>query len=142
MADLSITTTQVVPTTDRSKIKTGKAGEAITIGQTVYKKAADGLIYKAINTSTAAADCLGIAISSAVAANQEVSWQQGGTIVLGAGASITAGAIYVLTDTAGGISLETDSDTGDYMTYIGTGDASAGIVMPSKGPHASGVAHA
>ena len=142
MADIAITTTQVVPTTDRTQIFSGKCGEAITIGQVVYKKAADNKLWKAIDTSAAAAAAVGIAISSSVAAEQDVSYQKGGTITLGATASITAGAVYVLTDTAGGISLEAERNTGDYMTYIGVGNASNAIVMPTKGPHATGVAHA
>ena len=142
MADITVTATQVVPTTDRTQIFSGKCGEAVTIGMPVYKKAADGKLYKAINTSSAAAAAVGIAISSSVAAEQDVSYQRGGTITLGAGATITAGAIYVVTDTAGGISLEADRNTGDYMTILGVGNASNGLVMPTKGPFAAGLAHA
>jgi hypothetical protein len=142
MADITVTTTQVVPTDDRTMIFSSKCGEAITIGQVVYKKAADNKLWKAISTTAATAAAVGIAISSSVAADQDVSYQKGGTITLGAGASITAGAVYVVTDTAGGISLEVDRGTGDYMTILGVANASNGLVMPTKGPFAAGLAHA
>lgn len=142
MADIAITTTEVVPSTTSGDIQHGVAGEAITIGHSVYRKASDSKIYKAVDTSAAAAACLGIATSTVVAANQNISFQHSGTITIGASASITAGAIYVVTDTAGGISVESERGAGDYMTIIGIGNASNGIVIPSSGPFASGVAHA
>jgi hypothetical protein len=140
MADLSITAAEVVP--DTAQIKTGIAGEAITVGMSVYKKASDGKLYKAIDTSAAAAAAVGIASSSCSAANQSITYQKSGTIVLGASASVAQGAVYVVSGTAGGIAPEADAGAGNYLTILGVGDASDGIVMPTNGPHASGVAHA
>lgn len=143
MADLSVTASQVVASTTTSDIEHGTSGEAITIGQSVYKKASDGKIYKAdANASSATATAIGIAISTASAANQGMSWQKSGTITIGAAASITAGATYYVSATAGGIAPEADLATGHYVTFLGVGNSSNGIVMPTSGPHVSGVTHA
>jgi len=142
MADLSITTTQIIPTSDRTKISHGKCGEAITAGQSIYLKASDGKYWKADCDAAASAQCRGIAIASTLAANQEVTLQTGGTITIGAGASITAGVVYVVSGTAGGIAPEGDMTTDDYMCILGVGNGSDGIVMPENGPFYSGVQHA
>lgn len=143
MADLSITASQVVQSSTTSDIEHGTAGEAITVGQSVYKKASDGKIYKAdADNSSATAAAIGIAVSGADAASQSVSWQKTGTITIGAAAAITAGATYYVSDTAGGIKPEADLTTGDYVTMLGVGNGSNGIVMPNAGPFASGVDHA
>ena len=139
MADLTPTTSQIVP--DTTQLDSGVCGEAITAGMTIYKKS-DGKIWKAIDTSAAAAASKGIAVASTFAANQGISWQKSGTIVMGAAASITAGAVYGVTDTAGGISLISERATGDFITIVGVGDASNGIVMPTGGPFASAIASA
>lgn len=145
MADLSITTTQVIATTTNrgTHILHGTAGEAITQGQSVYLKSTDNKLYKAdADDSAATAAAVGIAVSAAGVANQQVSYQKSGTIVIGAAASITAGETYFVSDTAGGIKPAADLGAGDYVTYLGVGDASNGIVMPDAGPVASGTAHA
>lgn len=143
MADLSITASQIVQSTTTSHIEHGVAGEAITAGQPVYKLASDGKMYKAdANASAASAAALGIATCNANAAGVAISWQKAGTITIGAAASITAGAIYFVSATAGGICPEADLTTGHYVTFLGVGTSSNGIAMPTQGPVVSGVAHA
>lgn len=143
MADLVITTSQMVQSATTSDIEHGVAGEAITAGQTVYKKASDGKMYKAdANASSATAECKGIATCDANAAGVAVSWQKSGTLTIGAAASITAGATYFVSATAGGICPEADLTTGHYVTYLGVGNSANGIVMPPLGPVISGVSHA
>lgn len=143
MADLSITSSQVVATSDATKITEGKSGAAITIGQSVYYDTSTTSWKLAQADGTAAeAECKGIAVSEATAANQRVSVQQGGTITLGAAASMTAGAAYYLSETAGGIAPEADITASSYLTFMGIANGSDQLVMPSGGPVASGVAHA
>lgn len=143
MADLVITTSQIVQSTTSSDIEFGVAGEAITAGQPVYKKASDGKMYKAdANASADTAAAKGIATCDANAAGVAIAWQKSGTITIGAAASITAGATYWVSATAGGICPEADLTTGHYATFLGVGNASNAIVMPTQGPVVSGVAHA
>lgn len=141
MADLSITTTQLVQTSDRTKIKHGICGETITAGDVVYLKSSDNKIWRADADASASAAALGIACATTTAANMEVTYQQGGTITIGAAASITAGAIYCVSTNVGKIAPEADLTTADYVTVIGVGNGSNQIVMPNTGPFASGVSH-
>ncbi len=131
MADLSITASQVVPAGNPN---TYSAGAAITAGQTVYVSGGTAYLADCDNTSTTAG-MRGIAVCSA-ASGQKVVVQSSGTIVIGAAASITEGTVFVLSDTAGGIKPVADLASGDYVTYIGVGDDSNGIVLNI---HASGV---
>jgi len=59
MADLSQTTANVRKDTSKGT-KTAMAGEAIDAGMPIYEKAADGKMYKCINSTAAAAACDGI----------------------------------------------------------------------------------
>jgi hypothetical protein len=141
MADLSITEAEVVPTTNTNLIKYGKAASAIAVGAVVYKLANGTIgLADADNTSTTATAC-GIAISAAEAANQRVAYQTGGTLTVGASASIGQGTPYFLSGTAGSMCPDADLAEDDYCTYIGFGGASNTLVMPNDGPHASGVQH-
>lgn len=142
MADLTITEAQVIPTTDKSKLRTYVAGAEISPGEAVYLKSSDGKVYPAIDTSAAAAAAIGIAVSSAEVAEQGLVVQCGGTITLGAGASVTAGMILVVGAAAGGMSPIADLTTGEYVTVMGVCNGSNQLVMPNKGPFASAVAHA
>ena len=142
MADLSITASEVVQSTSSNDISHGTSGQAVAIGDSVYKKAADGKIWNADADAAASAAAVGIAISTASAADQGISYQFSGTLTVGATASVTAGATYWVSTNVGKIAVEGDLTTGDYVTYLGTANASDQIVMPSGGPVASGVAHA
>lgn len=139
MADLSITATQVDAGAD-AIFGEGPAGEAITHGESVYKKESDGKIYKAdADASEEAARAVGIAVSESVGAKGRIIFQKSGTFQPGAGASVTQGEIYYVSDTAGGIKPDADLGSGDYVTLLGVGDSSGNIVMPPGGPFASGV---
>lgn len=141
MPDLSITTSEIVPTSDRTKISHGKCGEAITAGEPIYLKSSDGKYWKADCDTAAEAASKGVAIASTLAAEQEIVFQTGGTITLGSSATVLQGTIYVVSGTAGGIAPESDMATGDYMTILGVGNGSDGITMPEAGPFVSGVTH-
>ena len=130
MADLTITTTQVLP--DTSGVRTMEtAGEALTQGQAVYIKAADGFAWTSQCDGTAAeAAAVGIVLTGAGAANQPVVIQRTGTVVLGAGAAPTEGEVYCVSDTAGNIAPDADIATATwYRTILGTGDGTNGIVL-------------
>lgn len=128
MADLSITAAQVLPGTG-AKYFDGTAGATITAGDLCYYDTSAGTVKLAdANDSATTATVAGIALNGA-SAGQPVKLQTAGTITIGAGASITAGEIYVASATAGGICPEGDLAAGHYVSMIGVGDASDGIVM-------------
>lgn len=103
MSDVSITAGSVVPGSD-AQIKYGVAAAAITAGQAVYLSSQPATYNLAdCNSATAAVRvCAGIALNSA-GTGQPVAVIYGGTYT--AGGTLTAGKIYVLTDTPGGIAL-------------------------------------
>lgn len=119
MADLTITTTSVVPG-GGSVQKPGVAGVAITAGQAVYLDSATGTLKLAdCNSATAAARSpYGIALNGA-AAGQPVTVHQSGPITIGA--TVAAGVTYFLSGTPGGIRPAADNTTGDYVSIIGIG---------------------
>lgn len=119
MADISITATSVVPGTGAQINKERVAGETITAGMPVYRKASDDRWWKSQTDGTSAeADALGIALHAA-SAGQPLAVQTGGQITIGA--TIAAGVFYYVSNTAGGICPVADLGTADYVTVIGYG---------------------
>jgi len=94
----------------------GVSGEALTVGQAVYK-AADGKFYKAQSDGDATqAGTLGggIVTSSTSGADQNVRVSKKGAIVsLGVGG---LGAVYEVSATAGGLCPTADNTTGKFGT--------------------------
>lgn len=126
MADLSITAADMIPASGAS-LGNGTAGATITQGQAVYLDASTGTIKLAdANLSAAAAAAVGISVSSAVA-GQPVVYQRGGD--LGFGAILTAGKIYVLSATAGGIAPAADLASGWKTTILGVATTTSNLAM-------------
>lgn len=116
-ADLSVTAASVVPGTG-AVLSTGTAGEALTAGQALYLKAADHKWYKAdCNSATAEVRVAKAFAITGSAAGQPVVVQTSGQITIGA--TMTAGVVYYLSGTAGGIRPVADNTTGDYPQVLG-----------------------
>lgn len=133
MANLTITAANVLSTGTGNTV-TVIAAVAITQGQAVYIDAATGYAKLAITTSEATAKVVGIAVNAA-AAGQYVTYQKVGPITIGA--TTAAGTAYYVSDTAGGICLESDLGTGDFVSLIGFGISATQIYI---NPQRSGVA--
>ena len=117
MADLSITAAQV-RCQSVDQLKSALAGEAITAGEPLYRVGSTVYLADANDTEVKARVC-GIAVHDA-ALGQVVAYQEAGDIVLGAGAAMTVGVVYVLATTAGGICPLVDIATSDdYLTILG-----------------------
>ncbi len=114
-ADLTQTAASVVPGSGAVHAN-GVPGEAFSAGMPVYIKAADGLLYKALNTTAAAASCVGIAEATGVV-GQRTFYQIGGQMNLGA--TLTVGETYVVSATAGKIAPIGDLASTNYVTYLG-----------------------
>lgn len=127
MADLTITTAQVLPDTLGS-IEDGIAGEAIDAGESIYKKSDDGKWYLTDADALATAATPAVAVNSA-AAGQKVSAQKSGSPTIGAGAAPAVGQLYVASTTAGGIAPYADLASGDYVAIIGVGASGNKIKM-------------
>lgn len=116
MAALTITAANVIPGAGKV-IKSDIAGETITQGMAIYKKASDGKMYKCdANASAEAANASGISVSSALV-NQPIQYQNAGKLAFGA--ILTVGVWYVAGATvAGDINPSTDLASGWYSTLL------------------------
>jgi hypothetical protein len=103
----------------------GIAGEAITAGQTVYKKTLDGFFWKADADATAVGanaeidNVYGISLTNS-AAGQPITVQKSGDIICGG--TVVPGTMYVQSGTAGcftAIANLTTANLGDYVITIG-----------------------
>jgi hypothetical protein len=116
MAAISVTAGNVIPGAD-ARTLWGVAGETITAGQSLYIASATGLLMKADDTTAAKAACVGIALVGA-SLNQPCQYQTKGLITIGA--AVIVATTYVVGDSAGSISPDTDvATTGEFKTIIG-----------------------
>lgn len=132
MSDLSITAASVVKSTD-AVLEQGYAGETITAGQPVYRDESTKLYKKADNNSATAAAKIarGIALNGG-AVNQPIMIQKGGDITIGA--TLTAGARYYLSATAGGISPEADLGAGQGVCLLGLAKSTTVLTIDIQAP--------
>lgn len=128
MADLVITDTAVIAATG-SDILEATAGATITAGQTIYLDSSDSNSAKLADAdaSSATAACVGIALNGA-SDGQPVKYITYGNLTLNA--VLTAGVIYVLSGTAGGIAPSADLGSGDNVVILGC--ASSTTVLKVK----------
>ena len=134
MADLTQTAANVRQTAT-TKVTQVTAGETISPGMPLYKLAADGEYYKAIDTSAVAAACVAISLGYADDGDP-VSVATGGSIDLGA--TLTIGETYYVS-AAGAIQPCADVGSGDFVTVLGIATTAALFAMNIQ---ASGVARA
>ena len=136
MADLTITSANVGVADANVRTQTVQAAEAITRGQPVYRDStASNKVKPAIATTTAASSVYGIALTEASGADKYIVVQTAGKII--AGATLTQGQLYYLSDTAGGgkICPFADLDTGDYIVgiYRATSSTEANLILEISG---------
>ena len=116
MADLTITAANVVKGSDAST-KRGIAGETIAQGKAVYLAATGKYMLADADSATALArQATGIALTGS-SLNQPIVVQERGDITIGA--TLTVGAPYYLSGTAGGICPLADVSTGEYYCMLG-----------------------
>lgn len=140
MADLAITASQVIAGTDGT-IRTGTAAGTITAGQPLYLNTSSSLSPCDADGDATTSVCVGIALHASLA-GQPIQYQNGGSITLGAAATMTVGETYITSDTAGGIRPIADVDAGDYMTFLGFASSASVLKMPATGVFNSAVIHA
>lgn len=117
MADVSVTATSVAKTAT-TRIINGFLGGTVTAGQPVYQ-ATDGTYLAAdANASATTSTCAGVALNGG-ASGQPVAIAAGGTYT--PGFTVTVGAVYVVSATAGGIAPVADLATGWYTSILCVG---------------------
>jgi hypothetical protein len=127
MADISITGTSTVAGSG-ARIVEGTAGAALTGGQVVYLDSATNTYKLAdCNSATAAVRSpAGIALHSA-ASGQPIAVQTAGSLTLGG--TLTAGVVYYLSGTPGGVRPVADNTTGDYPVALGIATSTTVLKM-------------
>jgi hypothetical protein len=126
MADLSVTAANV-GVTSSAVVELVQVGESVTQGQPGYKKALDGLYYKAdANASSATAAALGVFITAASTNGYALIVKSGSYL---AGATLTVGETYVVSATAGGIAPLADVTTGWYVTILGVASSATTLSL-------------
>lgn len=136
MADLTITAANVIPASD-TPIGEGTAGGTIVAGNPLYIDAADSNKLKPCDsTSAAKAACVGIAVNSA-SSGQPVKYARAQTVAMGS--VFTVGAIFVVSENAGGIAPIADLGSAEFVTIIGVATSATELYI---GIVASGVAKA
>jgi hypothetical protein len=117
VADLTITPANV-QTSARAKVTHGTAGAAVTAGQVVYLDPADKRFKLAdSNSATAVArEAAGFTLHAS-AVGQPLAVHESGPLTIGA--TMTAGTIYTLSETPGGVQPAADLGSGEYTTVLG-----------------------
>lgn len=136
MADLTINTSNLLQGSG-AVIQTVVAGEAITAGAPVYQ-GADTKWYNAGaagNSTQSGTNGLAIALASVFAVGQQLPIQQQGPITIGA--TLTRGKIYVVSNNAGKICLDTDLTTNHYVSILGVATNTTSFTMLGNGPYVS-----
>lgn len=127
--DLSVTATLVLKAADTQVNNTSNFGETVTAGMSVYKKASDGLWYKAQCDGTAEESGtvgLGVALNGG-AVGQPAVVAVGGTVTIGA--TVTVGIIYCVSATFGGICPSADLASTNKVSILGYGATATTISL-------------
>lgn len=117
MTDISITAANVVAG-NGAKIEHGTLGATITAGQVVYLDSSTSRYLLADNNSATAA----VRAPRGIALNGGANGQPGAIVISGPvtiGGTLTAGVVYYLSDTPGGICPVADLASGEYPTVLG-----------------------
>lgn len=120
MTAVSITAASVAKTSSTQSVN-GVAGETITAGQPVYLKAADGRLWKALNTTLAASQIVGIALHGSLAGQPLAYAVPGYNLTIGA--TLVLGSWYFVGGTAGTIVPAGDIATGAFAQCLGYADS-------------------
>jgi hypothetical protein len=128
-ANLSITAAEVLPTSSTESTQ-GISGAVIAAGDVVWYdsstttwKLFDG------NDTTANTGTPRIALTSALVAGQPITVATGQDMTIGATAAASTGVIYVASTTAGKMCPAADLATGNRVTVIGVGKATAKLQL-------------
>lgn len=127
--DATITATQVAWVRG-VRPRTVRGGAAITAGQVVYKNTATNEHELADADTDTASEVAGVAISDGQDGRDMLIAPPGA--VYNCGFTTTAGTIYVLSTTAGGIAPEADLASGDYVVVLFVGNGTAIVELIAK----------
>lgn len=126
MADYSITAASILAADTNTQVSAGTFGETVTAGQAVYKNTTDKRWYKADADVAATALAVGVALNGG-SAGQPGSIATSGNLTTNSVG--TAGAVVVVSTTAGGLAPVTDLASGDYVTIVGVFTTATNLLL-------------
>ena len=132
MSDLTITAANVVAGSNAVVDRGHAAGETITAGQAVYLGSGGKWMLADSNSATAAAKTAGGIALNGASLNQPLAVLKSGDITIGA--SLTAGARYYLSETAGGIQPEADLGSGENVCLLGLAKSTSVLAVNIQTP--------
>jgi hypothetical protein len=125
MTDLTITAANVKAAANATT-RSGQAGASITAGQLVYLDGTTGTYNLSDADLTGAKQVTGVALNGA-SSGQPLTVQTGGDISIGA--TLTPGATYYLSGTAGGIAPLADLSTGEEVVLVGIAKSTSVLAL-------------
>lgn len=130
MVDLSVTATEVLPSTAaETGFGTAATGVTITAGQVIYLDTLTSTLKLFDADLTGAKEYQPLIALNGASPGQPVKYQYGGLLTIGATAAPTAGTVYLASDTAGGIMPSADADSGDRISIIGVATSASAIQL-------------
>lgn len=139
MGDITVTAASALKSA-RGITEEGIAGATITAGQPLYADAsASGTLKPADALTAAKAAVVGIALNGA-GTGQPVEYLVSDPDYV-AGGTVAVGQVYVVSATGGGIALESDITSTQFVTVIGIGKTATTIALACD-PRFRGPAHA
>lgn len=120
MADITITNSNVKPSSTAKIDKSGTAGEVLAAGHLVYKSGSTWLKADcdASTTDSTKSVVVGMALNDGLIIGSPVAVATEGEVDVGS--VLTQGVTYFLSGTAGVMQLESDLATDDWVTIVGT----------------------
>lgn len=132
MADLTVTAANVVADSSASR-RTGTAGETIAAGKAVYlSPTTNKWMLADSNSGTAAAKIAGGIALNGAALNQPLVIATRGPVTIGA--TLTAGTIYALSETPGGIQPYADLGSGENVCILGVAASTSVLNISIQNP--------
>jgi hypothetical protein len=101
----------------------GEAGEALAIGDLLYRSDSDGLYYKAINSSEPSAKVVGMCCLTVDGIGDKVIFMVPGGKIEHSSGIWTKGQTYVVGDTGGTMMDAADIASEDYVTIVGVAES-------------------
>lgn len=105
---------------------TRKSNAAVTAGQVVYENSSSKFALAQCDGTAAEAAAVGIALTSAPGADQDLVVITKGLLTM---SGLTKGTVYAVSATAGGIAPVADLVSGNYVTVLGVAISSTQLLV-------------
>jgi hypothetical protein len=127
MADLTVTSADVLAPSGVTAQIGYNAGEAIDAGEVIYLDSTTGTLKLADADGAASSVAVGVSLTTS-ATGQPVQWVKTDNN-LTVSSVLTVGQVYVVSGTAGKIAPYSDLGSGDYVTILGVATSTSNLKL-------------